>query len=59
MRERIWTIDPEEIWTVDLVSKDSQFRVSKEGENSVLRYPRREIPKSGMLVLEEIWTVGA
>ena len=37
MRERIWTVDPEEIWTVDLVLKDSQIRVSEEGEHSILR----------------------
>jgi len=37
MRERIWIVDPKEIWTIDLVPKDSQFWVSKEGEHSILR----------------------
>jgi hypothetical protein len=47
MRERIWTVDPEEIWTIDLVPKGSQFRGSEEGEHSVLRYPEARIPEIG------------
>jgi hypothetical protein len=32
----IWIVDPEEIWILDMVLKDSQFHLSKEGEHSVL-----------------------
>jgi hypothetical protein len=46
-RERIWTVDPEEIWTVDLVPKGSQFRGSEEGEHLVLCYPEAQIPEIG------------
>jgi hypothetical protein len=56
MRERIWTVDPEEIWTIDLVSMDSQFGYWKKGNTRFFAIPRREIMKWGETISRKMRT---